>query len=371
MLFSEIIGLDDTKNTLVNSIKNNHVAHAQMFLGNSGSGNLAMALAYATYLNCEDKGETDSCGKCASCSKMAKLVHPDLHFLFPVAGKIEEKGGARAELMTNWRKFVIEQPYAGLQEWSSFAGVDNKQLSISVQEVREMINDLSLKAFEGGYKVVIMWQPQMMAAAPANAMLKILEEPSPKTVFILVVNDSEKIMTTIISRTQLVKIRSFSNDEVEKYLIEKEEVDFKDAAQIAHIADGDLQKAFSIMNDVKNDNLPIFQKWMRYCFSRNYTELVLMADEFHDLKREGQKGLLYFALTVLRDALVLNYGHDGMIKLPEESLAFVKNFAKVVNQYNIEPIMKLLNEAYYHIERNANDKLVFVDTSIQIGRVIK
>ncbi len=371
MLFSEIVGLEDTKQTLINSVRNNHVAHAQLFLGRDGSANLAMALAYATYLNCEDKGETDSCGKCGSCSKMGKLVHPDLHFLFPVAGKIEEKGSARAELMTNWRGFVQEMPYAGVQDWSTFAGVDNKQMSIAVDEVREMIKDLSLKAFEGTYKVVIMWQPQMMAAAPANAMLKILEEPSPKTVFILVVNDAEKIMTTIISRTQLINIRSFAADEIEKYLVERLEVLPKNAAQIAHLADGNLQAAFTILNEVKNDNLPIFQLWMRHCFSRNYTEMVLMADEFHELKREGQKALLYFALTVLRDALVMNYGHPGMVKLPEESLAFVKNFAKVVNDKNIEPIMNLLNEAYYHIERNANDKLVFVDTSIQIARVIK
>jgi DNA polymerase-3 subunit delta' len=371
MLFSEIIGLDDTKKILTNTVKNNHVAHAQMFLGSNGSANMAMALAYATYLNCENKGEHDACGQCPSCSKMSKLVHPDLHFLFPVAGKIDDKGGARAELMSNWRGFVQEMPYAGVQEWASFAGVDNKQLSISVDEVRDMIKDLSLKAFEGTYKVVIMWQPQMMAAAPANAMLKILEEPSPKTIFILVVNEPDKIMTTIISRTQLVKIRSFSNNEIEKYLTERAGIEEKHATQIAHIADRNLQQAFSIMNEVKDDNLPIFQKWMRHCFTRNYTEIVLMADEFHELKREGQKGFLYFGLTVLRDALVMNYGHEGMIRLPEESLAFVKNFAKVVNESNIEPIMKLLNEAYYHIERNANDKLVFVDTSISIARVIK
>ena len=371
MLFADIIGLEDTKKTLANSVTSNHVAHAQLFLGSSGSANLAMALAYATYLNCEDKGATDACGKCASCSKMGKLVHPDLHFLFPVAGKIEEKGSARAELMTNWRAFVQDTPYAGVLDWASFTGVDNKQMSISVDEVRDMIKDLSLKAFEGAYKIVIMWQPQMMAAAPANAMLKILEEPSAKTIFLLVVNDAEKIMTTIISRTQLIKIRSFTNEEINTYLVEKAGVESKHASQIAHIADGDLNQALSILNEVKNDNLPIFQKWMRYCFTKNYTEMVIMADEFHELKREGQKGLLYFALTVLRDALVMNYGHEGMIKLPEESLAFVKNFAKVVNQTNIEPIMTLLNEAYYHIERNANDKLVFVDTSIQIARVIK
>ena len=371
MLFSEIIGLDETKQTLTKSVANNHVAHAQMFLGHNGSANLAMALAYATYLNCEDKGETDACGKCSSCSKMGKLIHPDLHFLFPVAGKIDDKGGARAELMANWRGFVQELPYAGVQEWASFAGVDNKQLSISVDEVRDMIKDLSLKAFEGTYKVVIMWQPQMMAAAPANAMLKILEEPSAKTIFLLVVNDPEKVMTTVISRTQLVKIRSFSNEEIEKYLVERSGVEPKAASQIAHIADGNLQQAFSIMNDVKDDNLPIFQKWMRACFTRNYTDFVTMADEFHDLKREGQKGLFYFALTVLRDSLIMNYGHEGMVKLPEESLAFIKNFSKVVNEKNIEPIMKLINEAYYHIERNANDKLVFVDTSISIARVIK
>ena len=211
MRFSDIIGLEDTKQQLIAAVKSNHVAHAQLFFGSEGSANLALALAFATYINCTNQSDSDSCGTCASCTKIDKLVHPDVQFIFPVSStkKVTGKSVVSSSYMNEWRSFILNNPYSGIEQWSASYGAENKQSNISKEESRNIIKNLSLKAFEAEYKIMLIWLPEFMHPSAANGILKILEEPPKKTIFLLVTNDYEKLLTTILSRCQFLRFDLF------------------------------------------------------------------------------------------------------------------------------------------------------------------
>jgi DNA polymerase III subunit delta' len=373
VLFSEIPGLEDTKRSLIQSVKSSHVAHAQLFMGTEGGANLAMALAYATYINCENKSDEDACGACPSCAKFNKLVHPDINFVFPVSTtKQVAKDPVSSLFLKDWRAFVLENPYASLNEWANYIGAENKQLNISVEESRNIIKTLSLKAFEAEYKVLLIWQPENLHHTAANSLLKILEEPPEKTIFILVANNIEKIITTILSRTQKVKIPSFTDEEVKAGLVRMQQLDEKKAAKVAYIADGSLNEAFRLNREVEEDHHIFLRDWMRACYKKNnYAELIEWAESFQKIGREGQKSLLQYGLNMLRETFVYHYAGNKLVRLPEEDLKFVEGFSKVLDNEKIEAVMKQMNDAYYHIERNANSKITFLDISLYISRLLK
>lgn len=372
MKFSEIPGLEETKKTLINSVKNKHVAHAQLFFGPGGSGNLALALAYATYINCENKQENDSCGICASCSKYNKLIHPDLHFVYPVTTTKQVTKDPLSHLfIKDWRNFVLQNPFGNLNDWSNFIGAENKQLSISVEEGRNIIKTLVLKSFEAEFKVLILWLPENMNVSAANAILKILEEPPEKTIFLLVTNNQDKIITTILSRTQKVKIRGFRDEEILKTLVGVHKVEEKRAQQLAWLAEGDYNEAMRLMDEVEEDNNQLFKDWMRLCYRKNnIKELVEWSEVFQKLGREAQKSLLQYGLTIIRECLVFRHASD-LLKLKEDDFKFVEGFSKVLSEDKIEDITSNLNEAFYHIERNANGKIIFLDTSFNLSAIFK
>ena len=373
MLFSEIPGLQGIRTTLIQSVKNNHIAHAQLFLGTPGSGNLALALAYATYINCEDKKEDDACGVCPSCSKFNKLIHPDLHFAFPVTTtKNVSKDPLSNLFLKEWRSFVLQNPYADVNNWTNFIGSENKQPNISVEESRNIIKSLALKSFEAEYKVLILWLPEFMNASAANAMLKILEEPPAKTLFLLVSNNSERLLTTILSRTQLVNVPPFTDEQVYKGLVEKYHVEEKQAKQLAYLADGNFNEALRLMKETEEDNHQIFRDWMRSCFKKNNLgELVSWSEQFHALNKEAQKNLFAYGLNIFREALIFKYHGEKLLRLQEEDLKFIDGFSKILDQEKIEHIYREINKAYYHLERNASAKILFLDISLYISSVLK
>ncbi len=371
MLFADIIGLKETKKTLVNAVKNNHVAHAQLFLGNEGGGNLALALAYAQYLNCTDKQETDSCGKCPSCIKYGKFSHPDQHFIFPTAGKVD-KDDERAKLYIEWRAFLTELPYGGTSEWGFFLGAENKQLSISVDEARSLMGRLSLKAYEGEYKTVIFWLPELLNLNAANALLKVLEEPPAKTIFLLVATDYEKILTTILSRCQMVKIPRFSDEELSQYLQKTFEIDAKKSHEIALLAEGNLVVANNLVNEVKDNNTAFFINWLRTCWKNDYLALNGMTDDFQKMGRELQKGFFAIGLGLMRECLVWRLSNSTSLnRVTDEELDFISKFGKIVTEEDIERITGELNTSFYHVERNANQRIVFLDTSLRVSRILR
>ncbi|MFY0651157.1 MAG: DNA polymerase III subunit delta [Cyclobacteriaceae bacterium] len=372
MRFSDIIGLDDIKAELITAVKNNHVAHAQLFFGKEGGANLALALAFATYINCHNRSEHDSCGECPSCQKSDKLVHPDLQFVFPVSPtkKVTGKNVVSSSYLNEWRSFVLNNPYNGIEEWSSSYGAENKQANISKEESRNIIKSLSLKSFEAEYKIMLIWLPEYMHVSAANGILKILEEPPEKTIFLLVTNDYERLLTTILSRCQLLKIRSFNEDEVAQYLVEDKFIGSEKSIKIAGLAEGSLTKAVELMEDVENDAHKLFRDWMRLCWVKNFTELTAMNDLFSSLNKTSQMMLLQYGLNMMREALISKLSTTDFAKLNEEEAQFVQNFGKVLSMAVLENISEELNKGYYHLSRNASPKILFMDMSLSIGKMM-
>ena len=374
MQFSDITGLETIKLALVQSVQNNHIAHAQLFMGNEGSAGLAMALAYAQYINCVNKKDQDSCGVCPSCSKFEKLVHPDMHFIFPTATnkKITKTADAiSVNFLKDWRAFLIENQYPSLPDWAAYIGAENKQCNISKEESRNIIKALSLKSFEADYKVMLVWLPEWMHPSAANAILKILEEPPAKTLFLLVTGNRDQLLTTIVSRTQIVQIPAFADHEITHFLQTEHDIDSSKAKQIAYLAEGNLNKAIKLSSKVEMAHADFFKQWMRICFRADFSNMIQFSDQFHKMGKEDQKGLISYGLNILRESMLWKFNSEELIRLDESEKEFVSNFADVLDEQKLEKISNEFNNALIFLERNANPKIMFTNLSILISKMFK
>jgi DNA polymerase III subunit delta' len=370
MLFRDIIGHDDTKQILIRSVQQNHVAHAQLFDGPLGGAGLAMALAFGTYINCENKQPDDACGACSSCVKMSKLAHPDVYHIFPIANITKIKGNTSDNFMGLWRNFIAEHPYRTLSDWLNFIEADNKQGNISADEARNIVKKLSLKAFEGEYKIMLLWLPELLNNTSANALLKILEEPPEKTLFLLVSNHSDKLLTTIISRTQRVSISGFTDEEIVKYL-ENQHIDSKRAKQIAYFTEGDLSAALQMATEADDNRHTWFADWMRSAYKPDLVRLIKLADEFDGFTKDKQKSIFEYSLSLFRDLFLWQNGAEALLRLQDDELKFVQNFGKILKPQALEMLVHEINDGYYHIERNARAKVLFLDISLSAARVLR
>lgn len=366
MLFSEIPGLFDVKKQLIASVEKNHVAHAQLFDGKEGSAALPLAMAFATYVNCEQPSPLDACGKCSSCQMMSKIAHPDVINIYPTAGG---KKVLSENFIKEYRLFLAENKFSTLSDWLEY--IEIKQGNIPVEESRQIVNSLSLKSYEGGYKIVLIWMVENMGIPASNALLKILEEPPHKTLFLLVTGGVDKLLTTIISRTQRLAVRELTELEMLEFLVTQQGLDQERAKQIAFLSDGNIHKALSNINQKNQNEKSWFANWMRYCYAFDLNKLVPLADEFDALSKEAQKSLLDYGLIVIRELYLCFVGADTLIKLEGEELVFVQKFSKVFKFENLDKITNLISEAQFNIERNARAKIVFLDTSLSIARFIK
>ncbi|MDL5045070.1 hypothetical protein QQ054_03315 [Oscillatoria amoena NRMC-F 0135] len=376
MKFESVPGHQGTKALLLSSVRNQHMAHAQVFAGQPGSLALPLALAYAMYLHCEAKGN-DACGSCAACAKSLKYIHPDTHFVFPVGNmkRSKEIEGSnddeqlKAELRKLWRSFLLEQPFGMLDEWATTYSGEDKQAIISTEESREMIKSLSFKPFESMYKIVIIWYPELMHPAAANSMLKILEEPPPHTYFILVSYATDKLLPTILSRTQLVNIPPLDDESVVEYLLQHG-ADLKRANRAAQLAEGDLGLALQLLDHEEDRHTQVFFDWMRACYMKNYASLLSLAEEYHDSDRLSQKNLLQYSLTMMRETLLEKSDAQSLHRLRDEELESLKRFSTVMDLKKIEESVTLMNTASYHLERNGSAKMIFLDLSLRLSEVI-
>jgi DNA polymerase-3 subunit delta' len=371
--FSDIPGLSDIKATLIHSVRNQHIAHAQLFLGKAGALNLPLALAYTTYLHCQQKGETDSCGTCAACSKSLKLIHPDTNFVFPVSNVKGDKDEDRfrADIMKDWRSFLTEQPFGDLGDWINFYGGEDKQAAISREAGREIIKTLSLKPFESSYKVMIIWQPELMHPSAANGILKILEEPPPNTFFLLVSNAADRLLPTVLSRTQMVQVPQLSDEELNAYLQRKDaSLGETRRQEIIQLADGNLNLAIKLIDSEEDHYQSRFEEWMRSCFKRDYATLVTYSEEFHEADKLGQRNLFQYGLSMMRETLLQFSGASAIGRVKSSEVNFVQNFSKIMNVNKLEKINHLISDATYHLERNGSAKMIFLDLSIQISKTL-
>ena len=363
MLFREITGHEDTRKKLITAVRNEHIPHALLFSGSEGSANLALALAFITYLFCEKKGKDDACGTCPACHKNQKLIHPDVNFSFPFTTQ-KNREPVSDNLLPEWRNFVLQDPYNSGAGWNSYFGAENKQLYISVDESRQIIRKLSLKPFEARYNIMLIWLPEYMNTPAANALLKIIEEPPDDSIFIMVTNDDKKIMPTILSRTQSVFIRPFSDDELISTLVEKHFIEKKEASKIAHLVDGNINEALRLARDVELNSHAMFREWMRLCYAQDHLKLVQFADKYQALDKVSQNVLLQYGLSMLRESLICELGETKLLRVMGEEFEFVKKFSGTLDPEAIEKLSGLISEASYHLERNANVKIVMLDLSL-------
>jgi DNA polymerase-3 subunit delta' len=370
MLFKDIIGQQAVKDRLIRSVKEGRISHAQLFLGPQGSGSLAMAVAYAQYICCSNKGERESCDQCSSCIKYNKLVHPDLHFVYPVA--LSKDIRTSSDVIAEWRSAFLNDPYISLFNWFEQLDAENKQAIIGVEESGEILRKLSLTTYEAEYKIMIIWQAEKMNQAAANKLLKILEEPPDKTLFLLICENEEQLLRTIVSRTQLIKISKIKDDELADALVAYNDVSLQAAQKIAHLADGNYAEALLLISENENaaQNLASFQKLMRASLKFDPKAVMTWIDEVAAAGRERQKNFLTYALHIMRESLVLNYADASLIKLGADEQDFVKKFSPFIHASNMERFIEELNMAYYHMERNANAKILFMDLAFKFNELL-
>ena len=379
MQFSEILGQEYIKSHLTKSASLGRIPHAQLFVGPEGSGTLPMAIAYAQYILCnnsngENNGENESCNL-----KFDKLSHPDLHFVYPTVATEDVKTKPKSiDFIGDWRAFVTQNPYGSLFDWYTVLGVNNKQGEIRVDDAQEILKTLSLKSYEGGYKIMIVWMADKMNTPASNKLLKLLEEPPEKTIFILITEQEEDLIQTIRSRCQVLHFGGLPENTIAEALVAQKQIDPKLAATIAHQAQGNFNKALHLLQN-DDDSYPFdewFVTWVRAAFKAKgnaaaIQDLIQWSDEVAGLGRETQKKFLSFCVEMFRQALLLNYESPSLVYLEPNVEKFqLANFAPFVNGNNIQEIFKELSDAMYHIERNGNAKIILTDLSIKLTRLI-
>ncbi|MFT5168390.1 MAG: DNA polymerase-3 subunit delta' [Saprospiraceae bacterium] len=366
MLFRDIIGQKDLKLELIEMVNTERVPHAQLFLGPPGSGKLALAIAFAQYLLCEGDKKEDACGECASCSKVQKLILADLHFSFPFIGAKNTSNN----FLSEWRLALKDNPYMDVNQWLQLIGAENKQGNINKEECLNIIRKLSLKSFESKYKVLIMWLPEYLAKE-GNRLLKLIEEPPENTFFILVAENQELILNTILSRCQIVKINQLSDEDVVEGIMKQESLSIEQAKSIAYMASGNFNEALQLVDKKENDNAKLFLDWMRICYKGNGAEMVPWVENFAGIGRENQKHFLRYALHFLREYMLVKLTGDQNLRLQDQELKTAINLTKVIELHQIQEISTLFDDCYYHVERNANPKVLFLDASIELNRILK
>ena len=376
MLFSEIVGHDDLKKRLIQSVNENRVAHAQLFVGTEGSGKMALAIAYAQYINCQNHTESDSCGVCPSCKKYMSLSHPDLHFIFPTATNKSVKKDPESDLfLAEWREYFSDcQGYVNLSEWFDKLDIENKQGIINVRDASTVIRKLSFKSYESEYKVVILWMPEKLNVFSANKLLKLIEEPPEKTLFLLVAENQEEVLSTIRSRCVLVKVPRLDTAVIKDALVEKCGCSEQLALDAATMSNGSWPLAKRFSNDIDNEMFyaDTFRKWMRYCFKGAVPELIdFVANEIKGLGREKQKALLEYGLNIFHCSLLINNNISSAVMLTSAEKTFAQNFAPYINMKNVTQICALFEESINQIVRNANAQLVFMDDSLKMSKLLR
>jgi DNA polymerase-3 subunit delta' len=375
MNFSQIPGQKEIKAKLLRSVKEERVSHAQLFTGPEGCGSMALALAYARYVSCENRTDYDSCGTCKSCVKYEKLIHPDLHFVFPVIKGKKATDPVSDNYLEEWREFVKRSPYFTLNNWMDSIEVGNAQGMIFASEASEIIKKLSLKTFESDYKIMIIWLPEKMHQATANKLLKMIEEPPEKTLFLLVSEEPDKVIPTILSRCQLVKVPSFKSSDIEKYLTDRFSIAPDKASDISRVSNGNITRAIELCENEDSSlaNLERFKSLMRFAWKRDIVSIINWSEEISTTGREAQKNFISFSMRLLRENLMLSLNQlkNSLVSLTGEEATFSENFHPFINQNNIYPLTEEFNLVYSHIESNGNAKIIFLDLALKVTRLIR
>jgi len=370
VFFKDIIGQAEVKERLLHMFKDNRVPHALLFSGPEGSGNLPAAFAFIQYVFCTDKQAHDSCGQCPSCLKASKLAHPDMHLVFPISKSKHVR--TSNDLVKEFREAFLEMPYMTLNDWFNSLNAENKQPLIPADEANDILKKLSYTSYEGGYKVMMIWQPEKMNTESANKLLKILEEPPEKTLFVMVCNHPEQLLATIISRVQQILFYQLSVEDISKGLVAQYQCDPAAARQAALLSDGSYREAQLLLqhSDGGTAYLQNFRAFMLIALKFDAPKAVAWIDENARTGREKQKQFLQYGLEIFRDCLMMNFGSAELVRHSGEEREFVGKFSRFVHRRNYERLLEEFNSAFYHIERNANPKILFMDLIMKTNELI-
>ncbi|MCD4769894.1 MAG: DNA polymerase III subunit delta [Bacteroidales bacterium] len=375
MKFNDIIGQKSIISNLVRSVKEERVSHAQIFAGPEGTGKLSIAIAFAQYISCENRSDNDSCGVCPSCAKFEKLIHPDLHFVFPVFKKGKAGEVISSHFIHKWREIVTESPYFNLNRWLKKIDVENEQGLIYAAEANEIIKILALKTYESDYKTMIIWLPEKMHHATANKLLKMIEEPPDKTLFLLVSEEPELILPTIMSRCQFIRVPLINTEDLTTAISVKFDLPGPKAKGIANSANGNFLKAvsFIIEDESRSANLKRFIDLMRLSWKRDIPAISGWSEEIAVTGREAQKQFLTFSLEQLRENYMLNIGMaaKNLVFMSDEEAEFAGKFNSFINKKNIAPLTDQFSKAHIHISANGNAKIIFLDLAVNIVKLIR
>ncbi len=369
MQFSSVVGQNQLRRQLIKSANADKISHAHLFLGKPGYGGLPLALAFVQFLLCENRLEEDSCGACPSCVKISKNQHPDVHFSFPTVQTISQNSDA---LLKEWREIIAENPYFDLNAWIKKSDEKERKPIISVHESQQIIKKLSLRSFEGGYKVMIIWCAEEMNVACANKLLKIIEEPPARTLFILLAESQDKLLQTILSRTQTTLVPRLSIDDMRNFMVEQGLASKSVAESIASRSDGNLIEALQLVteNAEKDENYVLFTQLMRVCYRKNVIDMMEWSEEVAATSKESQKVFLSYSLHMFRQSILRNYTENHLTRVSEEENGFLENFARFITGNNVQDFLQAFSDAHYHIERNANSKILFTNLCFQVMRFI-
>lgn len=371
MLLKQIAGQQAAKEGLLGLQRNNHLPHAMLFIGAEGTGGLPLALAFAQFVFCNNKQENDACGVCNNCQKVSRLEHADLHLSFPA---ISPKPGVKAlsrHYIKDFREFVAQSPYGTTYDWLQFIDAENKQGNIPAEECREIIDNLNLKSYEGGKKIQIIWRPEYLGKE-GNILLKLIEEPPADTFLILVAEEAEGILPTILSRTQIIRLAPVPADAIAQNIMDRSLADAKKAAQIAHIANGNFTEALRLARHTGNDLFPQLKRWFNALFTNNGIDISKFSDELSKQGREQQKNFLQYTIQLLEQAIRVRYLPAVPPTLPEEEAQFVQRFAtQKIGFEQIEKMIEKISKTIYYIERNAHSKTTIHALSLQIVYIVQ
>ncbi|ASZ10486.1 DNA polymerase III subunit delta' [Chitinophaga pendula] len=372
MLFSDIIGQENISQHLIQSIQQNRLGHALLLLAPEGAGGLPLGLALTQYLVCEDKQENGACGRCSACIKASQYIHPDIHFSYPVIPRKPGDKPVSTDYVAEWREFINSFPYGNAYDWLQFIGAENKQGNITALECQDIIRKLSLKSFESGYKILLMWMPEYLGNE-GNRLLKLIEEPPPDTLFILVAENQEQILATILSRTHLIKINPLPKPILVDALVHRSNATPARAQQVATIAMGNYREALSLLQHAEDDYHELLRTWLNFIFTGNKPSLQQWIENISSAKmgREKQKQFLRYFINLLEHTVRLQYLDKAQLAFSDDEVDFAAKLQKLANLQQIEQICTALDNACYYIERNANGKILFHALSIQLQYIFR
>ena len=373
MQFKDVIGQEEIKQRLIQAVAEDRVPHAQLLVGPPGNGKLALALAFAQYINCPDKKNNDSCGVCSSCRKYSKLIHPDLHFTVPVIKTASIDKPTSSDYMTKWRPYFLENPYPQYEKWMQLIADENKQGAIYVDEARDLIHKLNQKSYEAEFKVSIIWLPELMNITCANKILKILEEPPTKTVFILISEAEEKLLSTIRSRCQLIRVPKISEEDLQAALTNIAENTNSNPATIARLSRGNYFLALEIMqnDELRAYNFRQFTTMMRNGYARKLQEILSWSEEVATIGRVRQMGFLKYCGEFLRENFLFNLKEPDLIYVNDQENEFSQKFSPFINEKNVLHLFREFEKGYTDISMNGNAKLIFTDLGLKVSKLIR